>query len=50
MHDRNNSEWIAALSGPDPGEAIDDLRAILVRGLRFSLSSRVQGRFGYAGG
>ena len=43
MQDRNNSEWIAALSGPDPGEAIDDLRTILVRGLRFALSSRIQG-------
>ena len=43
MHDRSNSEWIAALSGPDPGEAIDDLRSILVRGLRFALSSRVKG-------
>lgn len=43
MHDRKNSEWMAALSGPDPGEAIDDLRSILVRGLRFALSSRVQG-------
>lgn len=43
MLDRNNSEWMAALSGPDPGEAIDDLRAILVRGLRYTLSSRVKG-------
>lgn len=43
MQDRNNLEWIEALSGPDPGEAIADLRVILVRGLRFALSSRVQG-------
>jgi RNA polymerase sigma-70 factor (ECF subfamily) len=43
MHVRNNSEWIAALSGSDPGEAIDDLRDILTRGLRYSLASRVQG-------
>jgi RNA polymerase sigma-70 factor (ECF subfamily) len=42
MQNRTNSEWIAALSGPDPGDAIDDLRAVLVRGLRFSLSGRVQ--------
>jgi RNA polymerase sigma-70 factor (ECF subfamily) len=43
MRDRSNAEWIADLSGPDPGEAIDDLRGLLVRGLRFALSSRVQG-------
>jgi RNA polymerase sigma-70 factor (ECF subfamily) len=43
MQERNNSEWIADLSGPDPGEAISDLRDTLVRGLRFALSSRVQG-------
>lgn len=43
MRDRTNSEWIAMLSSPDPGEAIEDLRITLVRGLRFALSSRVQG-------
>ena len=43
MQDRSNAEWIADLSRPDPSEAIADLRAILVRGLRFALSSRVQG-------
>jgi RNA polymerase sigma-70 factor (ECF subfamily) len=43
MQNRTNSEWIEALSGPDPGEAIDDLRATLVRGLGFALSSRAQG-------
>jgi RNA polymerase sigma-70 factor (ECF subfamily) len=43
MQNRTNSEWIAALSGPNPSDAIDDLRAILVRGLRFALSSRVKG-------
>ena len=43
MSVRNNSDWIAALSGPDPGDAIDDLRDILKRGLRYSLASRVQG-------
>jgi RNA polymerase sigma-70 factor (ECF subfamily) len=43
MQDRTNTEWIADLSGPDPGEAIEDLRGILVRGLRFTLSSRVDG-------
>ncbi len=43
MQDRTNAEWLAQLRGPDPGEAIDDLRATLVRGLRFALSSRMQG-------
>ncbi|MFC1996670.1 RNA polymerase sigma factor [Chloroflexota bacterium] len=43
MLDRNNSEWIETLSGPDPGEAINDLRITLIRGLRFALSNRVQG-------
>ena len=43
MQDRTNSEWITALSGPDPGEAIEDLRTTLMRGLRFALSSRVRG-------
>jgi len=43
MQDRSNAEWIADLSGPDPSEAIAELRAILIRGLRYALSSRVQG-------
>ena len=43
MQERTNAEWMAALSSPDPGEALDDLRATLVRGLRFALSSRVPG-------
>jgi RNA polymerase sigma-70 factor (ECF subfamily) len=43
MQDRSNAEWIAELKSPDPGMAIEDLRSILVRGLRFALSSRVQG-------
>ena len=43
MQNRTNAEWLSVLSGPDPGEAIDDLRVTLVRGLRFALSSRVQG-------
>ena len=42
IKDRSNSEWIEMLSGPNPDDALDDLRAILVRGLRFALSSRVQ--------
>jgi RNA polymerase sigma-70 factor (ECF subfamily) len=41
MVERTNAEWISTLSGPDPGPAIEDLRAILLKGLRFSLSRRV---------
>ena len=43
MQDRTNYEWVAALSGPDPGPAIEDLRLFLLRGLRFALASRIQG-------
>lgn len=42
MPTRSNEEWRAALSGgPDREAAIADLRAILVRGLRFALATRV---------
>jgi RNA polymerase sigma-70 factor (ECF subfamily) len=39
---RSNEEWIAALSepGPEYDEAIAELRALLVRGLGYSLASR----------
>jgi len=43
MQNRTNSEWLADLSGSDPDQAIEDLRAILIRGLRFALLSRVKG-------
>ena len=43
MQNRTNSEWVTELGGPDPGQALEDLRTILTRGLRFSLSSRVSG-------
>jgi RNA polymerase sigma-70 factor (ECF subfamily) len=39
MPDRTNLEWWEALQGPDEA-AMADLRAILLRGLRFALGSR----------
>jgi DNA-directed RNA polymerase specialized sigma24 family protein len=40
--DRSNEQWIAALSqpGPEYDVALEDLRAILVRGLGYALSDR----------
>ena len=40
MTERTNEEWIAALRGPEQAEALADLRALLVRGLRYALASR----------
>lgn len=42
MVERSNEEWITALSkpGPEHDAAIEDLRAILVRGLGYALSKR----------
>lgn len=42
MEQRTNSEWLADLRGTAQGQAIEDLRKILVRGLTYSLSSRVK--------
>ncbi|NOZ05075.1 MAG: sigma-70 family RNA polymerase sigma factor [Chloroflexi bacterium] len=36
---RSNQEWLDALRGPDPDEALSDLRAVLVRGLGYALAS-----------
>jgi RNA polymerase sigma-70 factor (ECF subfamily) len=38
---RTNAEWIEALSDPVSDEALTDLRTLLLRGLRASLSSRI---------
>jgi RNA polymerase sigma-70 factor (ECF subfamily) len=40
MVERTNEEWLAALRGPEQAEALADLRALLVRGLRYALASR----------
>ncbi len=37
MEERTNKQWICALRGPERDEAITDLRALLVRGLRSAL-------------
>jgi RNA polymerase sigma-70 factor (ECF subfamily) len=36
MMDRTNEEWLGDLRGPNPDESLSDLRAILVRGLRYA--------------
>ena len=40
MKERTNQEWLAELQGPGRDEALADLRAFLVRGLRYALSNR----------
>ena len=40
MIERTNLEWWEALQGPDVDVALSDLRAILLRGLRYALASR----------
>jgi RNA polymerase sigma-70 factor (ECF subfamily) len=35
---RTNEQWLDALQGPDREEALSDLRAILMRGLRYALT------------
>ena len=40
MTERTNEEWLAALRGPEQAEALADLRAFLVRGLRYALANR----------
>jgi RNA polymerase sigma-70 factor (ECF subfamily) len=42
MATRTNSEWLTDLLGPGKDQAIADLRVILVRGLTYTLSNRVQ--------
>ncbi|MBU0494284.1 MAG: sigma-70 family RNA polymerase sigma factor [Chloroflexi bacterium] len=39
MIERTNQEWLAALRGPDR-KALSDLRAFLVRGLRYALAGQ----------
>lgn len=38
---RTNEEWLSQLEDPADPEALEDLRAILLRGLRASLSNRI---------
>jgi RNA polymerase sigma-70 factor (ECF subfamily) len=39
MTERTNQQWLAALRGPGRDQALADLRALLVRGLRYALAS-----------
>ena len=40
MAERSNGEWLADLRGPERDQALDNLRAILVRGLRYAMADR----------
>ena len=40
MAERTNQEWITELQSPEREDALADLRALLVRGLRYAMSSR----------
>ncbi len=42
MTERTNEEWLAALRGPERDLALADLRAFLVRGLRYALAGRAK--------
>ena len=40
MSERSNEEWLADLQGPGREDALGDLRALLVRGLRYAMADR----------
>jgi len=42
MEQRTNQEWLDELRGQDNDQAISDLREVLTRGLKYSLSSRIK--------
>jgi RNA polymerase sigma-70 factor (ECF subfamily) len=39
---RTNEEWLADLQSPDSAQAIEDLREIVLRGLRAALATRIR--------
>ena len=41
MTRRSNESWLTALRGPEQGQALEELRALLLRGLRAGLNGRV---------
>ena len=41
MARRSNESWLTALRGPEQGQALEELRALLLRGLRAGLNGRV---------
>ncbi len=40
MAERTNQEWLTELQSPNRGDALADLRALLVRGLRYAMAGR----------
>lgn len=42
MTGRTNEEWLHDLRGPKPDEALVDLRALLLQGLRYAMADRPQ--------
>lgn len=40
MSDRTNREWLEGLHGPEADAVLTDLRALLLRGLRYALAGR----------
>jgi RNA polymerase sigma factor (sigma-70 family) len=40
--ERSNEQWLSELRGPEQDQALADLRAVLVRGLRVALAGRVR--------
>ena len=42
MTERSNEQWLDELRGPERDQALADLRAVLVRGLRVALAGRVR--------
>ncbi len=43
MKKHTNEEWLAALRGPERDKAIEDLRAVIVHGLKVNFAGRVRG-------
>ncbi|MFZ5916377.1 MAG: RNA polymerase sigma factor [Chloroflexota bacterium] len=39
MPQRSNEQWLSALRSPEPGQALSELRSLLVQGLRYALAS-----------
>lgn len=43
MTERNNEEWLRDLQSADNDQALEDLRVVIIRGLRAALSTHVRG-------
>ena len=42
MSSRTNEEWLRDLKGPNRNQAIEDLRALLIKGLTYTLANRIK--------